>query len=240
MRRKFHSEYGRFKGLSTIDAAKAMGLGRDANIHDIERAMRVGNAARLNNPIEEGRADIVPWYLYDRQFTAAAATTAVEYDYFTTPIGGSKTRQDTNMTQVQQLPNPQHFNCTSLQFYFSSRMNAVDTGTFLDTYYCEFWIGDKIYAQGPLSKFPAGAGLSGFAATTASTTTITAMSNGFPSPVAVVDFRMGNNPIGHHILQGQNFQVKVLTNAGFSLAAGPAIGLNLLVVLEGVLSRSVQ
>ncbi len=230
----------RFKGLDTRQIASRLGLKRNATLSGIERAMRISNAQYLNNPIEEGRADIVPWFLYDRQFTAANTTTAVEYDFFTTPIGGAKTRQDTNMTQVQQLPNPQHFNCTSAQFYFSSQMTSLDIGKFLDTYYTEFWIGDKIYAQGPLMKFPAGAGLNGFTTNSAQS----AFSNGFPSPNAVIDFRMGDNPIGHHILQGQNFQVKVLTAAGFTTQAitvlPAAIGLSLLVVLEGVLSRSVQ
>lgn len=234
------SKFTKYKGMDTTDVARAMKLNRNSSIYEIERAMRIGNANRLNNPIEEGRADIVPWVLYDRQTTAANTATAVEYDFFTTPIGGAKYRQDTNMTQVQQLPNPQHFNATSLQFYFSSRMTSIDIGTMLDTYYCEFWIGDKVYAQGPLSQFPSGAGIAGVTTNTAQS----AFGNGFPSPNAVIDFRMGDNPIGHHILQGQNFQVKVLTNAGYTTQAvtaiASAIGLNLMVVLDGVLSRSVQ
>lgn len=212
----------------------------ETSMVDIKRAMRASAKNREINPIEEGRADIVPWILYDRLTTAAASTTAVEYDFFTTPIGGTKFRQDTNLQQVSQLPNPQHFNTLSLQMYFSSRMNPVDIGTFLDTYYLEFWIGDKVYAQGPLSQFPGGAGIAG--ATTATNQSV--YSNGLPSPGAVIDFRMGENPIGHHILQGQNFFVKVLSNAGFALTASGApangLGLNLLCVLEGVLSRSVQ
>lgn len=209
----------------------------NASFNDIERAIRTKNKNRNVNPIEEGRADIVPWIWYDRLTTAANTTTAVEYDFFTVPIGGTKFKQDTNMQQVMVLPQPQHFNCTSLQFYFSSRMLAVDIGTLMDTYYCEFWIGNKVYAEGPLSQFPGGAGLAG--ATTQ--TNVGVFSNGLPSPNAVVDFRIGDNPIGHHILQGQSFQVKVLSNAGFTTsAASGAIGLNLLTVLEGVLSRGVQ
>jgi hypothetical protein len=234
----------RKKQFSLAETGRAMAINQQlagkASESDIRRAMRLSAKNRESNPIEEGRADIVPWMLYDRQTTAANTATAVEYDFFTTPIGGTKYRQDTNMTQVMQLPNPQHFNCTSLQCFFSSRMTAIDIGTMFDTYYLEFWIGDKVYAQGPLSQFPGGAGINGVSTNTAQS----AFSNGFPSPNAVVDFRMGDNPIGHHILQGQNFQVKVLTNAGYTTQAvttiASAIGLNLLIVLEGVLSRSVQ
>lgn len=208
-----------------------------ATFADIERALRQSNKKRNSNPIEEGRADIVPWWQYDRLFTSAGTTTAVEYDFFTTPIGGTKYKQDTNMQQVMQLPQPQHFNVTSLQFYFSSQMLNTDMGKFLDTYYTEFWIGGKVYAEGPLTKFPAGAGLQGFT----TQTNTGSFSNGLPSPLAVVDFRIGDNPIGHHILQGQSFQVKVITNAGFATSSvSGAIGLSLLCVLEGVLSRAVQ
>ena len=212
-------------------------MGGNASFNDIERAIRLSNKKRNQNPIEEGRADIVPWILYNRLTTAAGTTTSVEYDFFTTPQGGAVTKQDTNLSQVSQLSQPQHFNTTSLQFYFSSRMLLIDIGTFLDTYYCEFWIGEKVYAEGPLSQFPGGAGLQGFT----TQTNVGAFSNGLPSPLAVVDFRIGDNPIGHHILQGQTFKVKVITGAGFATqTSAGAIGFNLLCVLEGVLSRGVQ
>lgn len=229
------------KGRTLNDIGAAMGINNKkkgkATRSDIERAMRVNNKNRNANPIEEGRADIVPWILYDRLTTAANTATAVEYDFFTSPQSGTKTKQDTNMEQVSTLPQPQHFNTTSLQFYFSSRTQTVDIGAFLDTYYCEFWIGTKVYAEGPLSQFPGGSGVVGYG----TQTNTFAISNGLASPMAVVDFRIGDNPIGHHILQGQSFKVKVITAAGFTTSAlSGAIGLNLLCVLEGVLSRGVQ
>lgn len=208
--------------------------GRDWNA--IRRAMTIAHKKRNANPIEPNRADIVPWIQYDRQFTAAGSTTAVEYDFFSTPIGGTKYKQDTNMTQVSILPNPQSFNVTSLQCYFSGQMLNTDMNKFMDTYYLEFWIGDKVYAEGPPSMFPGGGGVSGVS----TQTSIGSFSNGFPSPMAVVDFRQGNDPIGHYILQGQSFVVKVKTNAGYATTAGSAVGLSLMVVLEGILSRSVQ
>src|ERR1039457_1940072 len=134
---------------SLTEIGAAMGVNQSmkgkASKADIERAMRKSNKNRNANPIEEGRADIVPWIFYDRLTTAVNTTTAVEYDFFTTPQSATKTKQDTNMQQVMVLPQPQHFNCTSLQFYFSSRSEVLDIGKFLDTYYCEFWIGGKIY-----------------------------------------------------------------------------------------------
>jgi hypothetical protein len=229
---------------SLVEVGAAMKVNQElegnATEKDIQRAMRLANKRRSSNPIEEGRADIVPWIFYDRLFTASNTTTAVEYDFFTQPISGTKTKQDTNLDQVSVLAQPQHFNTTSLQMYFSSQMLDLDIGKFLDTYYLEFWIGNKVYAEGPLSQFPGGSGLQGFT----TQTNTGSFSNGIPSPLAVVDFRIGDNPIGHHILQGQTFKVKVITGAGFTTTATSvnpnAIGLSLLCVLEGVLSRGVQ
>lgn len=222
------------------EIAHKMKLRKTSSLQDIGRAMRLANKARETNPIEEGRADIVPWIFYDRLFTSANTVSSVEYDFFTQPQSGAKFKQDTNLEQVSVLAQPQHFNTTSLQMYFSSQMLVPDIGKFLDTYYLEFWIGNKVYAEGPLSQFPGGSGLQGF--TTQSNTG--AFSNGLPSPNAVIDFRIGDNPIGHHILQGQTFKVKVITSAGFTTIAttvnANAIGINLLCVLEGVLSRGVQ
>lgn len=229
---------------SLVEVGAAMRVNQNlegnASDQDIQRAMRLAAKHRNTNPIEEGRADIVPWIWYDRLFTASSTVTSAEYDFFTQPISGTKFKQDTNMEQVSVLPQPQHFNTTSLQMYFSSQMLDLDMGKFLDTYYLEFWIGNKVYAEGPLSQFPGGSGLQGF--TTQSNTG--SFSNGIPSPLAVVDFRIGDNPIGHHILQGQTFKVKVITSTGFTTTATSvnpnAIGISLLCVLEGVLSRGVQ
>lgn len=207
---------------------------------EIKRDMAVIGKNRAQNPIMEGVADVLPWFLYDRQTTAANTLTATQYDYFTTPIGGTKTKQDTNMEQVSRLPDPQWMNVTSLQFYTSSRMLVEDIGTLLDTYYCEFIVSGKVYAEGPIMQFPGGAGVSGFT----TQTNTGAFSNGINSPLAVNDFRMGNDDTGITILQGQTFKVSLKSSAGFTTKAttynANAIGLNLLCVLEGVLSRQVS
>lgn len=197
------------------------------------RDMRVSNANREQNPIEPNRADILPWFLYDRLKQTTASVTLSEYDFFTTPIGGTKTKQDTNLEQTSRLSDPQHFNTLGLRMYFSSIMLLADVVTILDNYYIEFWIGQKVYAEGPLSQFPAGAGIYGFAGTG---DLAGAYTNGLPSPQATVDFRIGDSNIGHHILQGQTFKVKLLTNTTFTLVGT----FNVLCTLEGILSRGVQ
>jgi hypothetical protein len=208
-------------------------------ITGVERMMRLSGRGRQGNPIAPNKADILPWYLYDFLTTAQAAAASVEYDFFTVPQGGTKTKVQTNLTQVSQLPAPQHFNCTSLQIYFASNMFLTDINSMLNNYYLEFWVGDKIYAEGPLFKYPSGAGLAGVSQTSGQQV----FTNGIANCMAVVDFRMGDNPIGIHILQGQNFKVKILSSASFgsfTATASSGTGLNFYCILEGILSRGVQ
>jgi hypothetical protein len=213
-------------------------------ISGMERAMRNKGRNRFTNPIAPNTADILPWYLYDEINVAVNTLTLSEMDFFTVPIGGTqfavtKTKQQTNLEQVSQLPAPQHFNTTALEIYFASNMLKTDIDSTLNNYWLEFWIGQKVYAEGPLFKFPGGAGLAGVSQQSGQQ----GWSNGYPSPIAVVDFRMGDNPIGHHILQGQNFKVKILGTPYTTVnsSANPAgTGLNFYCILEGILSRGVQ
>lgn len=213
-------------------------------ITGIERHMRHSGRGRGKNPIDPNKADILPWFQYDEINVAVNTSTTTEMDFFTVPQGQTqfavvKTKQQTNMQQVMQLPAPQHMNVTSLRLIFASNMLKTDIDSVLNNFYLEFWIGQKIYAEGPIHCFPGGAGLAGVSQQSGQQT----FTNGLPNPIAIVDFRMGDNPIGHHILQGQNFQVKILGTAFTTVnsTATPAgTGLNWWCILEGILSRGVQ
>lgn len=213
-------------------------------INGIDRMMRLSSRKRQTNPIEPNKADILPWYLYDEINVPVNTATGVEMDFFTVPQGGTqfstvKTKLQTNLEQVSQLPAPRHFNCTALEIFFATNMLKTDIDSVFNNFYLEFWIGDKIYAEGPLFKFPGGAGLAGMSVQSGQQS----WSNGIANPMAIVDFRMGDNPIGHHILQGQNFKVKILgtTFTTVNSTANPAgTGLNWWCILEGILSRGVQ
>ncbi len=238
-------------GKNTIDDAIAAGYDKQSALKQhrymvkgVEQAMRHSGKGRKGNPIDPNKADILPWYLYDKITVAVATAVGTSQVFFSVPIGGTqnavvKTKQQTNMEQVSQLPAPQHFNATALEIFFATNMLKTDIDSVLNNYYLEFWIGQKIYAEGPLFKFPGGAGLAGVSQQSGQQT----FSNGVPNPMAVVDFRMGENPIGHHILQGQNFTVKILGTT-FTTVAGDAepagTGLNFWCILEGILSRGVQ
>jgi hypothetical protein len=218
--------------------------------------------AMLQNPIAPNQADILPWILYD--FANVPPNTAVPatLTLFNTPIGqgvgfagGVKTKTDTNLEQVSRLPDPQWFNCTHLGIYFHSTMLKADIDQFLARGYFEFWIGQKVYAEGKIQKYPAGSGLYGMS----TNTTEAAWQNGWPMGANLYDLRLpaGMNlgidrdtgqPIitdgivGQTILQGQQFFLKIFFPNSFTTAASTSngTGVNLWVFLDGILSRGVQ
>ena len=208
-------------------------------------------ASKLANPIVPNTADYVPWVLYDRNVTAAAANTANRYTFFNVPIGtAGKIKADTNLEQVMQLSAPEWMSVTHLGFYFTSRMAKVDIDQFLDNYWYEFWIGDRIYAEGPLQVAPSGFGLTGV-------TTQNAQSVFTPStPLGTsvmwdcrlpAGLQLGNivadGIFGHTILQGQKFNVQVQGTPYALAAAGAPLfggGLNMMCYLIGIKSRGVQ
>jgi len=238
-------------GWDTVDDAIKAGYSKSSAIAQqkqmitgIERAMKFSSRQRTRNPIEANRADILPWFIYDEINVAVNTAVGTEQDFFSVPIGGTqntivKTKENTNMEEVSKLSAPKHMNVTSLQIHFASNMLKTDIDSVMNNYWLEFWITDKIYAEGPLFKFPGGSGLAG----TSQQSGQQSWQNGIPNPMAVIDFRMGDNPIGHHILQGQNFKVKILgtTFTTVNSSASPAgTGLNFYCILEGIMSRAVQ
>ena len=212
---------------------------------------KVVQMSKQQNPIVPNTADYVPWILYDRNVTAAAANTANRYTFFNVPIGtAGKIKADTNLEQVMQLSAPEWMTVTHIGFYFTTRMAKIDIDQFLDSYWYEFWIGDRIYAEGPLQCAPSGSGMAGVTTQNAQS----ALNPGLPLGSSVMwDCRLpagltlGNivadGIFGHTILQSQKFNVQV-QGTPFALAAAGAplfgAGLNLMCYLVGFKSRGVQ
>ena len=213
-------------------------------------------------PIQANTADLANWILYDRITAAQATTTATQYQMFVTPYNqGTKTKADTNLSLPRQLEAPQWFNAQTIGFEFGPDMWLPDVTAFIKAYYFEFWVGNKIYAEGPLEAAQSGYGLYGaFAATGTNATPITqasVVSNGMPggnpsfclvlpAGLGVTD-AYGNAVVtdgimGVTILQSQVFYVNLYSTAGVALAATAAggVGFSLRAVLTGILSRGVQ
>ena len=215
---------------------------------------------RHQNPIAPNQADIVQWVIYDRFQFAPSTTVPNQFQFFTTPIGtNGKTQVDTNMEQVQRLPDPQWFNTTGIGFFFSPDIAPADMIGFLNSEYMDFWVGQKVYLTGPIQLFPGGAGVW---ANMAGSTQASILSNGLPLIDNIYDVRLPagihlgvdtqNNPIitdgliGITILQGQQFRVVMnAPTGGVALAAAGATpfagtGLTIMSYLYGILSRGVQ
>lgn len=258
-------------GGQGITAASAMG-GKvaKAGVSDFLRAAK--RRVRRSNPIAPNKADYVNWILYDRISVAAAAAWSQLTKLFVIPIGGSsKTKVDTNLELVSQLSAPQWFNCTGIGFYFSAPATLwspapVDIYNFLNSEYMEFWVSQKVYAEGPMDQYPAGGGVMNNTAlgtmTAAATSYITSSNNGWPSVHNMYDVRLpaglplgrdensvpvvADGIIGITILQSQTFHVELKADGGGATMSAnggvPVAGVGLTVScrLHGVLSRGVQ
>lgn len=214
--------------------------------------------ARTENPIAPNQADIVKWILYDRFQFAAGTTVPNNFKFFTQPIGtNGKTKIDTNLDQVQRLPDPLWFNTEGIGFFFNPAVFAMDIVAFLSSEYMEYWVGQKVYVEGPIQCFPSGAGVSGVVSSGA---TVEALwNNGVPRADNIFDVRLpagihlgvdaNNVPIvtdgliGVTILQGQQFRVEMnapMGGAALTPNTGGGAGLTIMCYLHGILSRGVQ
>jgi hypothetical protein len=213
------------------------------------------------NPIAPNQADIVKWVIYDRFQFAPSTTVPSSFQFFTVPSGNNnKTQADTNMSQVQRLPDPQWFNTEGVGFYFGPLTSPVDLANFTQSEAIEYWVGQKTYLEGPVQCFPAGAGI--FASIAPYQNAASVVSNGLPRIDNIFDVRLpagihlgvdaNNVPIitdgliGVTILQGQQFRVNMLApSGGAALTATtatpfPGVGLSVSCYLYGILSRGVQ
>jgi hypothetical protein len=218
--------------------------------------------SRASNPIAPNQADIVKWVIYDRFQFAAATTIPNNFKFFTQPVGTqNKTQVDTNMEQVQRLPDPLWFNTEGIGFYLGMLASPTDINAFLNTEYMEYWVGQKVYLNGPIHCFPGGTGVTGAVSITG-TGGASVLANGDPRIDNIFDVRLpagihlGNDAnnvpivtdglIGVTILQGQQFRVEMnAPGGGAALSAGTATpiagtGLTVQCYLYGILSRGVQ
>lgn len=211
---------------------------------------RLKRFGRNQNPIVPGVADLVNWYFYDSGATVAAgAATSASYQFFTNPISATKTKAQTNMEQVSRLPDPYVFNATHLGIYFSSNTIKADLDLLLANGYIEFWVGQKVYAEGPMQFFPGGAGLSGtgnIASTSAFTNGFQQLGNMFdmrlPPGIVLSADKMTDGNTGISILQGQTFKVVLYfpTQPTMTVGGSGGVGVTITCNLYGQLSRTSQ
>jgi hypothetical protein len=205
------------------------------------------NSSKHKNPIAPGLADIVNWVIYDRNSFAQNTAIPANFKFFTQPIGtNNKTKADTNLFQVSRLEDPLWMNVIGMGIYWTPNVYIGDITTFQNTYYLEFWVGQKVYIEGPYQCFPSAAGIYAFpnmntaslALTFANGAATMFSSNGVPRTDNMFDLRLpGGIQLGYEtdsngnqnavvsdgltgitILQGQGFRVENnAPNGGFTL-----------------------
>jgi len=133
---------------------------------------------RVKNPYLPNKYGVLRWKLWDQQlFTNAGGALANRIAFFTVPDGSQgRTKYDTNMQEISQLPAPQKFKVMGIEIMFTPASTRADVQAFLQRYYWEFIVGERTYAEGHSEDAPSGGGLTGF--DTANNTAL--FTNGFP------------------------------------------------------------
>ncbi len=194
---------------------------------EIDRAIeRTGKLPKLHGMPGGAVARVEENYLYStRRFPnntanntiGSGAVTAGDYAFFTSGGGdpataagyfsvGNLTYQQTNMASSGKIPTGRGFRMFDLAVSFNSLAKGADIGQLMDVCNLRFEKqgGQLVIQHGPVSLWPGGSGIAGFAgvATTASTTTINvqAASNGLP---ALTNVRRFKNP--RELKQNESF-----------------------------------
>lgn len=249
-----------FEELGELDISSMEGQGKIGHKFSLKSAYAwARKRANKKNPIVQNMNDYVQWVFYDRATFAAGSNVPVNFKLFTTPIGqGGKTKVDTNLEQPQRINDPGWMNATGLGFYFDASNLLLDITNFLAQSYMEFWVGSKIYLEGPYQCFPGAAGLAGVSTATAQQT----FTNGIPRVGNMFDMRLpggmslgmdnAGNPVvadgllGVTILQTQLLKVEnnlpggVLALTANNATPNVGTGLRLSSYLVGTYSRGVQ
>lgn len=244
------------KGITDITKkvkGKSKVIGKRGMLSGFAKKARMDNKGIQHNPLMPGAADYIQGYEWDRATFSATTTLPTQFNFFQIPQGtGGKTKSDTSLTQAGQLAAPQWINVVNISLYLASTMQLVDIHAYMNQYWIEFWVQDKIYADGLPWLFPQMGGMQGVQ-TFAAAATNTFYTNGVPQTFNGYDVRLPQGmAIGQTIMDGitgitinsgQNF--KLVNQTGYTpptLAAASGIygGFNVMAILQGVISRQVQ
>ena len=183
---------------------------------------------------EPNRMDVQDTPLYDTVAIAAGGTLTTAASYLFTNIQG-KTPAQTNMKGSQRLNAPEAFTIKSYRFYWQQNVLLADLYTILmgaSAAVLRFFIGDKIYQQGPLWLYNPGGGP--FPYSTQSQFGF--INNGFPS-------RESMNRIAINlVIDNQASFYAELNTTGITLTTteNGGTGFTYQLVLSGLYARGVQ
>lgn len=137
------------------------------------------------------------------------------------------------MYQSNQFPRPVHKNVTHLQIAFGAFNNYKDMKMFRTHCRYELWIGNKSYDKGPMSRFQY------WDNTSEELQSIIELAklNDLKFVGNQIDYRIGDNIIGHHIMIDQTFSFELIFD---NIKWVPKDDFQMVVMLNGVTSRGVQ
>lgn len=194
---------------------------------------------RNTNSIMAGFVDRGPWQYWDTAICPANTQLQSEYNMFAIPIGAqnpvtgiANTKLITNMRAPNNFPPPRCLLLFSIQFYFSSQMLKSDIDAILDSGYFEFKIDDKIFHEGQLYNYPAGAGLMGVTTNNGEEV----YTNGLPSPQSTRRF----DDWSKYIAPLQTFYLNIFFPGTPPTMSANGFGWYMKITLDGLTDRSVQ
>lgn len=174
-----------------------------------------------------GLYDVRPYWLYDRETIRNGDT---EKYFFQSPEG--KTIADTNLKQFSTIQYGWQFELHAIRVIPNTKVSIADAeNLFANTALTLFKEGDVEVFSAPALIFSAGAGLTGAVSTTATDTTIDIVSNGLPTPSAVLRL-----PVPLLIQGGETFNIRLAFQPAVSLSADSKV----YIVLDGILKRPVK
>jgi len=208
---------------------------------------------RDSNAIMRGWVDRGPWAFWDEAFFVNATALPSQINFFAIPVNQQntqgvagvtanlpKTKLMTNMRDQNKLVPPQCLLLMRIGVQFSSNFLKPDIDNFLNSYWLELKIDQKVFHEGWLIDFPAGGGLMGVTENSGESVYV----NGLPTPT----FQRKYGDWAKYIAPEQYFSVTLF----LGLSSGQAIPVlgsgsaavnyagNLRITLDGLTDRSVQ
>ena len=145
----------------------------NGRVMSASQAAALPASGRNTNSIMQGWVDRGPWIYYDTVTILKSVQMAAQYSPFSVPIGSqdpltnlTKNKLQTNMVRGNQFPPPRCLLLGSIGIYFESNWLKADIDQVLANYFLEFRIDEKIFHEGYLELYPAGAGLAGLSTQT--------------------------------------------------------------------------
>lgn len=183
----------------------------------------------ISNP-NQRNAEQTP--LYDTYELAANTATPTTIVFFANPLSATKAKNKTILGRPYQIGAGDLFHMIAMRFV-ALGMDDADLVNFMKNYCAQFILNRTPLLEAPIEFFPGGAGVSGFATTTKTDTTIKHVNNGVADPRAIAAA-----PSSLEILiDGSNtFEVDLVGTTFTSLATGP--GLFLRCYLDGVWEKA--